>query len=121
MMYQYNNNWYTIKELADMSGVKAATIRDRLRRGYTIDQSVKQVLVDESIEMFNDASWWEDWIGMSTLYLYKIYWDWCVSDNGYTPVSHVAFTGQLMKMYPNLKVVSTRKRDGQCVRVIRER
>jgi hypothetical protein len=109
-----------MQELAEMSGIKAATIRDRLRRGYTIEQSVKLVLVDESIEMFNEASWWEDWIGLSTLYLHKIYWEWCVS-NGYTPLPHVSFTRQLMKMYPNLKVVPTRSKYGSCMRVIRER
>lgn len=121
MMYHYNDSWYTIKELAEVSGVGEPTIRDRLRRGYTIEQSVKHVLVDESVEMFNDASWWEDWIGVSTTYLYKIYWNWCVSENRYTPLSQVAFTRQLMSMYPQLKVVSNRKSDGSCMRVIRER
>ena len=120
MMYQYNDSWYTIKELAEMSGVTEPTIRDRLRRGYTIEQAIKHVLVDESVEMFNEASWWEDWIGMSTLYLHKIYWNWCVS-NGYTPLSQISLTRQLMKMYPNLKVVPNKKTDGSCVRVIRER
>ena len=119
-MYHYNDSWYSIQELAEMSGVRDVTIRDRLRRGYTIEQAVKQVLTDDTVEMFNAASWWEDWIGISTSYLYKIYWNWCVS-NGYTPISQISFTRQLMKMYPNLKVVATRKRDGSCVRVIRER
>ena len=119
-MYQYNDNWYSIKELAEISGVTEPTIRDRLRRGYTIDQAIKHVLVDESVEMFNEASWWEDWIGMSTTYLHKIYWNWCVS-NGYTPLSQIGFIRQLMKMYPNLKVVPNKKTDGSCMRVIRER
>lgn len=120
MMYHYNDSWHSVNELSEMSGVKPATIRDRLRRGYSIEQAVKPILVDESVEMFNEASWWEDWIGMSTLYLYKIYWNWCVSQR-YTPLSQISFTRQIMSMYPNLKVVPTRKKDNVCSRVIRER
>jgi hypothetical protein len=119
-MYHYNDRWYTIKELSDMSGIAATTIRTRLRRGYTLEQSLQHTLVDESVVMFNEASWYEDWIGMSTSYLHKIYWKWCVS-NRYTPLSQISFTRQIMQMYPNLKTVPTKNKDGYSSRIIRER
>ena len=119
-MYLYKGSLKSVQELSELSGVKCHTIRDRLRRGYSVEQAVKVELVDESIDEFNVASWWKDWIGMSTTYLYKIYWNWGI-ENGYTPVSQIAFTRQLMKMYPNLKTVPTRTKEDKCMRIIRER
>lgn len=121
MRYLYKGSLHSVQDLERLSGIDSATIRDRLRRGYSVEAAVKHELVHESIEQFNQASWYEDWIGMSTTYLYQIYWNWCVSSGGYTPVSQISFTRQLMKMYPNLKTVPNRDRDGKCSRVIRER
>lgn len=115
----YNGQMYTIKELSEMSGVEEYTIRDRLRRGYTVQQAIQVSPMDTSVIEFNNASYYKDWIGMSTTYLYKIYWEWCIV-NGYSPSTQVKFIRQILKMYPNLKTVSTRKRDG-CCRIIRER
>lgn len=115
----YNGQMYTIKELSKMSGIEEHTIRDRLRRGYTISQAIQVSPIDTSVIEFNNASYYKDWIGMSTTYLYKIYWEWCVS-HGYTPTTQYKFTRQLLRMYPNLKTVATRRPSG-CMRVIRER
>lgn len=120
MMYYYQNHWYSMKDLSKLSGISENTIRCRLRRGYTLEQSLQDRLVDESVVMFNDASWYEDWIGMSTLSLYEIYWEWCVS-NGYTPITQVCFTRQIMQMYPNLKTVPTKSKDGCSYRMIRRK
>ena len=117
--YPYRGKVYTIHELAEISGIAPATIRYRLRRGYTIDEAVKTVATDESVFQFAEASWWEDWIGMPISGLYRIYWSWCVS-NGYTPLQKQGFSRQLVGMYPNLKVVPSRI-DGNSCRVIRER
>lgn len=118
--YEYNNHFYTVKELSEMSGIPPHTIRDRLRRGYSVDEAVKDIPLHDSVVEFAEASWYEDWIGMTTSYLYKIYWEWSVSF-GYTPLHHQCFTRQLLSMYPNLKIVPTKYKDGTCHRVIRER
>ena len=39
----YKGNWYTAKELADKSGIPAHTVRDRLRRGFSIEEAVKPI------------------------------------------------------------------------------
>lgn len=117
--YAYKGKFYTIAELAGFSGIAEHTIRDRLRRGYPIEQAVRPVVTDTSVEEFGEASWWEDWIGMPTEHLHKIYWKWCVS-NGYTPLSKQPFSRHLLKLYPQLKTVPSRV-DGNCMRVIRLR
>lgn len=119
MMYPLKDALYSIQDLSAMSGIEEHTIRDRLRRGYSVESAIKHELVHESVEEFADASWYGDWIGMSTTYLYEIYWGWCRS-HGFTPLSQISFTRQIMKMYPNLKTVPTR-RDNGCMRIIRER
>lgn len=111
----YNGNVYTINELSELSGIAPATIRDRLRRGYSVEQAVKIVATDESVEQFSEASWWEDWIGIPMSDLHRIYWQWCVS-GGYAPLHIQGFSRQLMALYPNLKTVPTRG-----VRIIREK
>lgn len=118
-VYEYKGIHYTVTELSEMSGVAPATIRDRLRRGYPIEQAITPNPLDESVIMFNEASWYKDWIGMSTSYLYEIYYKWCVS-YGYTPINIKGFTRQIMRLYPNLKTVPTRKKH-MCMRIIRER
>ena len=114
-----NGKQYTIKELAGMSGIKEATIRDRLRRGYPIEQAIKITATNESVEQFCEASWWEDWIGMSITYLYEIYWKWCIQ-NGYTALQPKGFSRHLFQLHPNLKTVPNRIND-KCVRIIREK
>ena len=115
----YRGNWYTPIELSEMSGIPAHTIRDRLRRGFSVEEAVKMVATKESVKEFSAASLWEDWIGMPMSDLYKIYWKWCVS-HGYTPLQIQGFSRQLMSMYPMLKTVPTRRMDG-CYRIIRMR
>ena len=117
--YEFRGSWYTTKELSEISGIAPATIRDRLRRGYSVEEAIKIAATKDSIVEFTQASWWEDWIGMPISDLHKIYWKWCVS-NGYTPLHIQGFSRQLMSMYPNLKTVPITK-DGKCYRVIRKR
>ena len=116
-MYEYKGRMYSANELSEMSGIAVATIRSRLRKGYSVSEAVQLTPTNESVLEFNDASWWEDWLGMSTSYLHEIYWKWCVS-NGYTPLSKIPFVREIMRMYPQLKTVPTRK-DNECCRIIR--
>lgn len=115
--YQYNDTWYTPNELSELSGIAAHTIRDRLRRGYPVEEAIKITPIKDSVREFGESSWYEDWIGMSMSDLHEIYWKWCVS-SGYTPIQKQGFSRQLMGMYPMLKTVPT-KRGNQCLRVIR--
>jgi hypothetical protein len=118
--YELNGKWYTPNELSEISGVKAHTIRDRLRRGYPVEEAVKVIPVQECVRAFNEASFWEDWIGISTDALHKIFWSWCIS-NGYTPIDKQGFSRQLFSMYPNLKIVPTKLGENTCRRMIRMR
>ena len=115
----YKGNWYTAKELADKCGMPAHTVRDRLRRGYSVEEAVKPIATHNSVKEFGESSWYEDWIGLSTDDLHKIYWKWCVS-HGYTPISKQGLSRQLLGMYPMLKTVPTKVGDKSC-RIIRER
>lgn len=119
ILYEYKGNQYSVNELSEMSGISAATIRSRLRKGYSVVESMKMVATDESIIGFSDASWWEDFIGMTINDLHKIYLGWCVS-NGYTPLQIQNFSRQLFQMYPNLKSIPNKVGNKTC-RVIRER
>jgi hypothetical protein len=102
--YEYRGQIYTVKELSEMSGIAPHTLRDRLRRGYSVDQAIRLVATESSVEAFCEASWWEDWIGMSSPALYEIYWKWCVSHE-YQPVSQKGFSRQLMAKHPQLHIV----------------
>lgn len=117
--YEFRGSWYTPNELSEMSGIPAHTLRDRLRRGYSIEEAVTTVPTQDSVKEFCDASLWEDWLGMSMSDLYEIYWRWCVS-HGYTPLSKQGFSRQITNLYPMLKTVPTKK-DGKCYRIIRLR
>ena len=103
-----------------MSGIPAATIRDRLRRGYSVEEAISPQPTFDSVKQFCEVSWYEDWIGMSTSNLYHIYWEWCIR-NEYTPIHSKGFTRHVMKLYPNLKVIPTKDRDGKYHRIIRLR
>lgn len=121
MKYEYNGSWYTPNELSKLSGVDAHTIRDRLRRGYSVEEAVKVLPVHNSVKAFCDASWYQDWIGMSINELYEIFFRWCISEGyEYIEVTKQGFSRQLFTIYPNLKTVPTRRGD-RCYRIIRER
>lgn len=119
MRYELNGAWYTPNELSEMSGVKPHTIRDRLRRGYTVEEAIKVVATQDSVRAFCEASLWEDWVGMSINDLFEIYWRWCIQ-NGYTALQKQGFSRQVMSMHPMLKTVPT-KRGDRCMRIIRLR
>lgn len=120
MRYELNGNWYTIKELSEISGIKCHTIRDRVRRGYSIEEAIKVAPTNEGVKEFCEASYWGDWVGMPISDLYGVYWKWCLS-NGFTPLQIRGFSRQLFKMYPNLKTVPTAVQDGRYYRIIREK
>ena len=115
--YQHKGASYSVNELAEKSGVLPHTIRDRLRRGYSIEEAVKPMATQDSVKEFCEASHYEDWIGMSTSDLHKIYWNWSIRA-GYSPISKQGFSRQVFAMYPFLKVVPTKRGDKSC-RVIR--
>lgn len=117
--YELNGKWYTPNELSELSGIAAHTIRDRLRRGYPVEEAIKVVATQNSVRDFAESSWYEDWIGMSISDLHKIYWKWCI-EHGYTPVGKQGFSRQLFSMYPMLKTVPTKQGD-TCHRIIRMR
>ena len=119
MKYEYKGSWYTTNELATMSGVRPHTLRDRLRRGFAVEEAIKISPVQECVKDFCDASYYKDWIGMSINDLHKIFWSWCIS-NGHKPIAKQGFSRQLFSMYPNLKTIPT-ARGGRCERIIRER
>lgn len=115
----YEGETFTIKELSELSGISRASLRDRLRRGYSVEEALQYTPTHDSVIEFCQSSWYEDWIGMSTKELHDIYWKWCIS-NGYKPIQQQGFTRQILKMYPQLKTVPTRK-ENYCCRIIRER
>lgn len=120
MKHLYKDKLYTIEELSFMSGIENATIRDRLRRGYSVEEAIQMSPIHESVREFCYSSLYEDWIGMSTKYLHEIYFKWCIS-NGYSPINQQLFTRHILKLYPHLKTVPTRLDDKSCCRIIRER
>lgn len=117
--YEFKGGWYTPNQLSEMSGISAHTIRDRLRRGYEVEEAIKMLPIQESIKEFCEASYYPDWIGMAMSDLYEIFFKWCIS-NGHELVSKQTFTRHIMSMYPMLKIVPT-KRGDKCYRIIRLR
>ena len=115
--FVYKDQVVTVKELSEMSGISAATIRDRIRRGYTIEQAMSPSPLFESVVQFIDASHWEDWIGMSINDLYEIYWGWCLK-NDLKPMMKQGFSRQLFTIYPWLTTVPTKK-SGKYNRILR--
>lgn len=115
--YELDGHWYTVDELSELSGIKAHTIRDRLRRGFPIEEALKLIPLHESVKEFGDSSQYTDWIGMSINDLFKIYWDWSIR-NGYSPLQKQGFSRQLMTMYPMLKMIPSKK-GGKSYRVVR--
>ncbi len=117
--YLLNGQWLTPDQLSEISGVQAHTIRDRLRRGYPVEEAIKMLPVQESIQEFSEASYYKDWVGMPMSDLYEIFYKWCIS-HGHTVESKQTFTRHLMSMYPMLKIVPTKRGDKYC-RMIRLR
>ena len=117
--YELNGKWYTPNDLSEISGIPPHTIRDRLRRGYPVEEAIKVVATHNSIKEFGESSWYEDWIGMSINDLYEIYWNWCIRAR-YTPIHKQGFSRQLFSMYPMLKTVPTKK-GNRYFRIIRLR
>lgn len=119
LVFNYRGEPHTIKSLSEISGVSPATIRDRLRRGYSVEQSVKMTATNDSVEQFNEASHWEDWLGMPMSNLHEIYYRWC-SSHGYSPIGIQGFSRHIVSLNPWLKTVPTR-RGNKCYRIIRKR
>lgn len=117
--YELKGSWYTPNQLSELSGIPAHTIRDRLRRGYSVEEAVKMAATQDSVKEFAESSWYEDWIGVSINDLHEIYWKWCI-EHGYTPISKQGFSRQLLGMYPMLKTIPT-KVGNRYFRVIRLR
>lgn len=118
-IYQYKGEMRTVKELASMAGISEASFRDRIRRGFSVEEAVKENPTHASILHFIRASWWEDWVDMSVDYLYQIYWLWCIQ-KGYTPETKQGFSRQLFTHFPWLKIVPIKKGE-KCLRMIRKR
>lgn len=116
--HMYKGELLTVNELSYMSGIAPATIRDRIRRGYSVEQAVRMNPIDDGVVEFCKASLVNDWFGMAISDLHKIYWKWCVSHE-YQPLGVQAFSRQIMTMYP-IKTVPT-KRGNKCYRIIRRK
>ena len=119
LTWEFRGQQYTVNELSELSGIQPATLRDRLRRGYSVEQAVKPVATNESVEQFAEASYYLDWIGMPINDLHKIYRR-CSTEHGYSPLQKQGFSRHLLKLCPQLKTVPNRIND-KCQRVIRLR
>ena len=117
--HELQGSWYTTNELSEMSGIPAHTIRDRLRRGYSVEESIKDIPIHDSIKEFCNASYYLDWVGMSIDELHTIYWKWCIN-NHFTALEKRGFSRQINSIYPMLYTVPTTNKD-KCSRVIRLR
>jgi len=103
--YSYNGKMMDINQLSELSGIAPHTIRDRLRRGYSIEEAVKQQPLLESVKEYCNSSWYEDWIGKSISEVYQDYWRWC-DTNGFEPTNKQHFSRQIATIYPMLYTVA---------------
>ena len=117
--YEFKGQWYTVNELSELGGIRPHTLRDRLRRGYSVEEALKVIPTDDSVKEFCEASYWKDWIGLSISDVYQIYWKWVVSGGG-QPISKQGFSRHLVQLYPTLKTVPTKSANGYA-RIIRMR
>ena len=106
-----------MKQLSEMSGIPPHTIRDRMRRGFTIGEAVKEIPVQESVKEFSEDSYYMDWVGMTVEEVHTNYWQYCLKF-GYQPLQKQGFSRQLLSMYPMLKTVPTKCGD-RYYRIIR--
>lgn len=118
-IYEYKGIPHTVKQLSEISGIAPATIRDRIRRGYSVEQAIRITATNDGVEQFCSASSWEDWVGMSIEDVHQIYWRWSLS-HGYTPISKQGFSRHLFSLNPWLKTVPT-KVGNKCFRIVRKR
>lgn len=102
--YLVKGKWYTVNELSEMSGLLPHTIRDRLRRGFSVEEAIKPVATLDSVKEFCDASHYEDWIGMRVEELYGAYWNWCMKEH-LQPCSKHQFGRQIFQSHPFLHSV----------------
>ena len=116
--YWYKDERYSIQELSDISGVDVRLLRNRLAKGYSVEQSLQDNPIHDSILAFDSASYWEEWIGLSSKQLYEQYWKWCVNHD-VKPVSHRLLMTQLLPKY-NLHIVPMTVGD-KCNRYIRQK
>ena len=106
--YYYNGQYYTIKELSQMCGVKYTTLCERFKRGYSVAEAIAdETRVPNSIIYFDNDSDYHDWEGLSSYELYRVYWKYC-DKYDYTPESNVHFIRCIKKLHPNIRVVPTR-------------
>lgn len=106
--YEYRNQLYTMRELADLTGVNYTTMVERLKRGYTVEEAVAdEPRVPDSINAFVEASYPPDWDGMVNADLYKAYAKWC-DRNDYRAESNVQFARCVKKVIPTLRTVPSR-------------
>lgn len=102
--YYYRDEWHTVKEIADMTGVDYKKLLQRLYNGYDVEQAVTENPLRESVMAFFHASHWEDWIDMTSDAVYTIYWQWCIRHD-HNPESKNVFMKSLKKSYSRLTTV----------------
>ena len=117
--YNYKGEPHTAKQLSELSGIPAATIRDRIRRGFSVEQAMTMCPSNDGVQEFCEASLWEDWLNHSISDVHSIYYRWCLS-NGYTPLGIQGFSRHLMSINPWLKTTPVKRGNKSC-RVIRKR
>lgn len=105
--YYYRDNWYTVKEIASMTGVEYVRLLQRLYNGYSIEQAVTDNPLRESVLEFFQASHWEDWVDETSDAVYTIYWQWCVK-HGHNPECKNVFMKSVRQCYPQLTTVPNR-------------
>jgi hypothetical protein len=104
-LYEYKGVQYTINELSEISGIKPATIRQRLRSGYDLTNALKERPIHTSVELFSEASWWMDWEGKTIEELHRIYCKWC-EKFVYVPVAKQTFGKEIQLLFPIYTVPS---------------
>lgn len=117
--YLYKDDYYTLDELSEMSGFTVKQLRDRMYRGHTIEEAMEPIPIHTSVRLFNEASHWEDWVGMPSNDLYEMYFTWC-QKNDLKPVTHRQLMTELLPIW-NLHTVSMLASDGVARRYIRKK
>lgn len=70
----------------------------------TLLEGKMQETKQTSVDMFMEASHWEDWINRYTEDVYEIYWNWCIRTE-VIPLSKIIFMRQVLAAHPQLKSV----------------
>lgn len=116
--YEYEGNYYTIKQLSEMCSVEEATLRYRIKAGYTVKQAMSDIPIKNSIKRFVDGSDWHDWLDQTTTTVYNSYFDWC-KKNKMVAETKILFMKQLFLLIPWLKSVPMKDKNGCGARYIR--